>query len=175
MGSLLRMTARKADGTIELTLGLSKGLLLSLTVAVIGLIAFGYAVMPAQSQQASGRAKKAIPGTSKNYSAAIEAGDYVFLSGTLGTKGGKPVEGGIKPETGQALENLKETLAKSGLGMGDVVKVTVFIKNLEDFQPMNDVYRTYFPTDPPARSTVVAGLVLGNANIEIDMVAYRGK
>lgn len=175
MPSLIRLTARKADGTVEFTLGLSKGFLVGMMVVILGLIAFGYAVMPAQSQQASGRAKKAIPGTSKNYSASIEAGDYVFVSGALGTKDGKLVEGGIKAETPQTLDNLKETLAKSGLSISDVVKVTVFIKNLEDFQPMNEVYRTYFPTDPPARSTVVAGLVLGNANIEIDMIAYRGK
>lgn len=175
MASFIRLTARKADGTVEMTVGLSKRLLAGVAVVVLGAMALGYAVMPAQSQQAAGRGKKAIPGTSKNYSAAIEAGEYVFLSGVLGTKEGKLVEGGIKPETTQALDNLKETLAKSGLSLSNGVKVTVFIKNLEDFQAMNEVYRTYFPADPPARSTVVAGLVLGNANIEIDLIAYRGK
>lgn len=175
MKSFIRIAVCKANGTIALAVVLSKGLLVTFAAVTISLVVLANGSMPAHSQQAPGAGKKAIsPG--KNFSAAIEAGDYVFLSGTLGRgKDRKIVEGGIKAETKQAMENLKETLAKSGLGMEDVVKVTVFIRNPDDFAAMNEVYQPYFPTDPPARTTVVAGFPEKTANVEIDMIAYRRK
>jgi 2-iminobutanoate/2-iminopropanoate deaminase len=110
------------------------------------------------------------------YSGAIVAGDYVFLSGTTGRGAdGKIVEGGIKAETKQVMENVKAMLEKAGVSMRHVVKVTVFIKNAEDFRGMNEIYLSYFPTEPPARTTVVASFVAKEANVEIEMIAYRGK
>lgn len=174
MGWSTRPSVRKGDRGLEGTLSL-KGFLTSLVAAAIALAVLASYTLPARSQQASGQARRAIsPG--RLFSAAIEAGDYVFLSGALGRgPDGKLVPGGIVPETRQAMENLKATLAKAGLEMKGVVKVTVFLKNPDDFRAMNEVYQTYFPADPPARTTVVAGFPLKEANVEIDMIAYRGR
>jgi reactive intermediate/imine deaminase len=117
--------------------------------------------------------KKAIhPG--KNFSTAIEAGDYVFLSGAIGSGSKEQPVIGISAQTEQIMEQLKSTLALSGLKMDNVVKATVFIRNAEDFAQMNDVYHRYFPTDPPARSTLVTGFPGSEVLVEIEMIAYRG-
>ena len=71
------------------------------------------------------------------------------------------------------MDNLERALAKSNLTMDDVVKATVFLNDLNDFSDMNDVYRSYYNGDPPARSTIQSGIVL-NAGVEIDLIAYRG-
>lgn len=107
-------------------------------------------------------------------SPAVRVGDIVYLSGVLGTKpgGGGLADGGIEGQTRQALENVKASLALAGGTMEDVAKCTVFLTDVKDFAAMNQVYREFFPTDPPARSTVaVAGLVVPNAVIEIECLA----
>ena len=113
--------------------------------------------------------------TPRPYSNAVKAGDYIFVSGTTGNvnpeTGGKLI--GIQPQTRQCLENIKRILAKAGASLEDVVKCTVFIKNEADFAPMNDVYRSYFVKDLPARSTVVTGLVAPDMVIEIECIAYK--
>lgn len=111
-------------------------------------------------------------------SAAVKAGDVVFLSGALGTKpgGGGLAEGGIEGQTRQALENVKASAALAGVTMDDIAKCTVFLTNVADFQAMNGVYREFFPTNPPARTTVaVAGLVVQGAVIEIECIAAGKK
>jgi 2-iminobutanoate/2-iminopropanoate deaminase len=81
------------------------------------------------------------------------------------------VSGGVGPETQAALEGLAANLAKAGLGMEDVVKCTVFLADIGDFQTMNGVYAKSFPKDPPARSTIAAaGLVL-KAKVEVECIA----
>ena len=67
---------------------------------------------------------------------------------------------------------MKRVLEAAGASLDDVVKVTVFLRNEEDFSKMNEIYQGYFPKDKPARSTVVAGLVLPNMLIEMDCIAY---
>jgi 2-iminobutanoate/2-iminopropanoate deaminase len=106
-------------------------------------------------------------------SAAVRVGDIVFLSGVLGTKpGGGFADGGIEGQTRQALENVKGNLALAGAKMEDVAKCTVFLTDAANFAAMNKVYHEFFPTDPPARSTVaVAALVVPNALIEIECTA----
>jgi 2-iminobutanoate/2-iminopropanoate deaminase len=142
--------------------------------AAISLIAFG----AAQSQQQQGAANKQVfnrpdarPGV---LSPAVRVGDMLFLSGVMGTKpgGGGLAEGGIEGQTRQALENVKSALALAGASMSDVAKCTVFLTDAANFAAMNQVYREFFPTDPPARSTVaVAALVAPNALIEIECIA----
>ena len=111
------------------------------------------------------------------YSMAIEAGDYVYLSGQtpMDPATGKLVQADIGAETKQCLENLKNVLEAAGLTFANVVKSNVFVTDMGDFAAMNEVYKAYFPAPVPARSTVaVAALALG-ARVEIELVAYRGK
>jgi len=111
-------------------------------------------------------------------SSAVKVGDLVFLSGALGTKpgGGGLADSTIAGQTRQALENIKASAALAGVTMADIAKCTVFLTDVASFQAMNGVYREFFPTDPPARTTVaVAGLVVPGAVIEIECIATAKK
>ena len=107
------------------------------------------------------------------YSQAIQAGDFLFLSGQipLDPKTGELVKGDIRQQTKQVLENLKGVLESEKLEMKDVVKVTIFLKDIGDFNQVNEVYATYFPSSPPARSTVEVSKLPRNAEIEIEAIA----
>lgn len=107
------------------------------------------------------------------FTPAIRTGNLVFLSGQIGTLPGTTelVEGGIEAETRQTLDNITAVLERSGLTRDDVVKCTVFLADIANYQAMNEVYQTFFLTDPPARSTVAgSGLALG-ATVEIECIA----
>ena len=111
-------------------------------------------------------------------SSAVRVGNLVFLSGALGTKpgGGGLADGGIEGQTRQALENVKASAALAGVTMADIAKCTVFLTDVANFQAMNGVYREFFPTEPPARTTVaVAGLVVPGALLEIECIAAGKK
>ncbi len=113
-----------------------------------------------------------VPGL-RFFSPAIRTGDLIFLSGAVGAKPGtlELVEGGTGPETTMALTHLQTVLQAAGADMGDVVKCTVFIADIDDFTEMNEAYAAFFPEDPPARSTVaVSGLAIG-ASVEIECIA----
>ena len=115
-----------------------------------------------------------LPSTlTRPYSSAVRAGDYIFVSGHLGSvdSEGKEVQG-IVAQTKQCLDNVKQTLAAAGASLDDVVKVTVFLHSEKDFAGMNEAYQSYFPEEKPARSTVVSGLVLPNMLIEIECIAF---
>ena len=83
------------------------------------------------------------------------------------------VSGGIEAETRRSLDNIGEVLKTAGMGFGDVTTVTVFITNFEEFAAFNQVYREYFPTDPPARATVQVAALNAGAKIELQMIAVR--
>ena len=107
------------------------------------------------------------------YSVAIQTGNLVFTSGQLGLDPatGNIVPGGIEAETRQALTNLQNVLADAGSGLEEVVKTTVFLKDIAEFSRMNAIYAGFFPENPPARSAVqVAALPKGGA-VEIEVVA----
>jgi 2-iminobutanoate/2-iminopropanoate deaminase len=107
------------------------------------------------------------------YSQAVVDGDRVYSSGQipLDPNTGKLVAGDIAAQTRQVLDNLTAVLAAAGSRMDLVCKATVFVTNLADFATINQVYATYFPSAPPARSTVqVAALPLG-ASVEIEVIA----
>ena len=107
------------------------------------------------------------------FSPAIRAGDYIFVSGQVGFVDAKGNEiKGIEAQVRLCLENMKRVLVAAGASLDDVVKVTVFLRNEEDFAKMNETYQGYFPEDKPARSTAVTGLVMPNMLIEMDCVAY---
>ncbi|MGE5526351.1 MAG: RidA family protein [Rhodospirillaceae bacterium] len=146
-----------------------------LVICAAGASVLGCSTLEERHPSISASTRQSLPGT-KNYSAAVAADNLVFLSGTLGRGAdGKVVEGGIRAETRQAMENLKRNLEKMNLSMRDVVKVNVYITQVEHFGPMSDVYITYFPSDPPARTTVVTGMPDKAGNIEIEMIAVRSR
>ena len=107
------------------------------------------------------------------YSQGIRVGNLVFTAGQLGLDPatGKLVEGGIKAQTRQALTNVKAVLEAAGASLDNVVKVTVFMANMDEFADMNGVYTEFFAANPPGRSAVqVARLPLGG-QVEIEAVA----
>ncbi|EEY02494.1 RidA family protein [Brucella neotomae] len=105
-------------------------------------------------------------------SPAVRAGDMVYVSGQVPVgPNGQIVEGGIEAQTRQVLENIKAALALAGAAMEDVVKTTVWLEDARDFGRMNAVYGTYFPKEPPARTTVESRLMI-DIKIEIEAVAY---
>jgi reactive intermediate/imine deaminase len=143
--------------------------------AYLGLLALLLAVTPALGQE-----KEVIqmPGASLGlpFSSAVRVGDLLFLSGQIGTvPGGRELApGGIEGQTRQSLENIKRVLEHAGSSMDRVVKCTVFLGNIADYTAMNAVYASFFPKDPPARSTLAAsGLALGAA-VEIECIALAG-
>lgn len=111
------------------------------------------------------------------FSAAVRAGDLVFLSGQIGSQvvDGAPtlVAGGIEPETRQTLDNIKAILARAGTSIDRVVKCSVMMADMAEWPAMNAIYATYFPGRKPARSAWGAtGLALG-ARVEIECIALR--
>ena len=107
------------------------------------------------------------------YNQAIVAGDLVFVAGQIGLEPGETVvTGEVATQTGQALSNLEAILTAAGSSLESLVKTTVFLVDLGDFQAMNEVYATRVGDRPPARSTVeVSGLPAG-ARVEIEAVAH---
>lgn len=111
------------------------------------------------------------------YSQGVNSGGLVFVSGqiALEPESGELVNGGIEPETRRVLENLKAVLEAAGASLADVVKTTVYMKDLSEFDRMNEVYGRFFKPPYPARATVeVKGLPKG-AGVEIDATALVGK
>jgi 2-iminobutanoate/2-iminopropanoate deaminase len=111
------------------------------------------------------------------YSVAIEAGQFVFASGQLGLDPatGELVAGGIEAETHQALNNVGDVLRMAGSGMVNVVKATVFLRDINDFGAMNAVYAKFFPENPPARSAFQVAALPKGAAVEIEVVAIIPK
>lgn len=107
------------------------------------------------------------------YSQAIRSGGFVFVSGQLALKpGGKELTGGsIEEQTEQALANLRAILEEAGSGLDKLVKTTVFLQNLDDFQGMNGVYAKRVGDSPPARSTVEVAKLPSGALVEIEAIA----
>lgn len=107
------------------------------------------------------------------YSQGVLAEKFVFVAGQVGTdpKSGKLPEG-IAAQTKQTLENVKAIVEAAGATLNDVIRVGVYLRDIQDFSAMNDVYRTYFIQNQPARSTIQAGLV-GQFLIEIDCVVLK--
>ena len=107
------------------------------------------------------------------YSVGIIANHFVFTAGQIGLdpSTGNLVEGGVQDETRQALINLRAILEEAGSGLDLVVKTTVFLRDINDFAAMNEVYAEFFPIQPPARSAVQVAALPRNAAVEIEAVA----
>lgn len=109
------------------------------------------------------------------YSQGIKAGNFLFVSGQgpIDPKTGKLTGTDIEGQAMQTLTNVRGIVEASGLSMTDVVKVSIFLRNMNDFKRMNETYKTFFPENPPARTTIEAKLPLPDMLIEIDVIAYR--
>lgn len=105
-------------------------------------------------------------------SAAVRAGDYVFVSGQMPLDDNfEIVPGPIEAQTRQTFKRLKAVLDMAGCTLEDVVKVTVWLDDTRDFNGFNKIYKEFFPENPPARSTVRSELVI-DCKLEIEVVAY---
>lgn len=120
--------------------------------------------------------KKQVFGTSHvPLSPAVRAGDFVYVSGQVPVDAqGNIVEGGVKAQTRQVLENVKAALALAGATMEEVIKTTVWLEDARDFGAFNQVYGSYFPKEPPARSTAESRLMIP-IKVEIEAIAYSPK
>lgn len=118
---------------------------------------------------------KTAPGAIGPYSQAIESCGLVFVSGQLPIDpltGAFP-EGGIKAQTKQSILNASEILRAAGSDLKQVVKTTVFLKNMDDFSSMNEVYSEFFSSDYPARSAVQVARLPKDALVEVEMIAIK--
>jgi 2-iminobutanoate/2-iminopropanoate deaminase len=113
------------------------------------------------------------PGAIGPYSQAVRSGSFLFCSGQipLDPKSGQIVSGDITAQTRRVLDNIAALLRAEGLNFDDVVKTTVFLTNLDDFQIVNEIYGSYFKQNPPARSTVQVAALPRGANVEIEVIA----
>ena len=105
------------------------------------------------------------------YSQAVIHNGVMYLSGQIPlVPAGVPVRGTIEEETAAVLENIKIIVEEAGARLEDVLKVTVYLADMEDFKRFNDVYKNYFPENPPARTSIQAGKLPLDVQIEIDAI-----
>lgn len=131
------------------------------TCTLVALLALTAAPLAAQKREAIGRSTATLTD-------AIRVGNMVYASGQLGGRADTTIE----MQTRTALENTKRVLEAAGTTMENVVKCTVFLVDVADFSGMNSAYRQFWPSAPPARSTVVVkALVVPSAKVEIECIA----
>jgi 2-iminobutanoate/2-iminopropanoate deaminase len=141
----------------------------SLLLALTSLVPLSAAAGPPRRVDVEGLSR--LPA----FSHATVAEDLIFVSGTLGTEpgGSKLAAGGVGAQTAQALRNVEKILASQKASLADVARCTVYLRDMEDFDAMNQAYVPFFKGSPPARTTVaVAGLAL-DARVEIDCIAVQ--
>jgi len=108
------------------------------------------------------------------YSPVVRAGDWIIVSGQVGTKDGALVEGGVAAQTTQAIANLKDQLASMGASLSDVAKTLCFLTDMDTFDTFNESYIAGFGDHRPARSTVqVVAVPLKGGGVEIEAWAYK--
>ena len=124
-------------------------------------------VMAAERDASWLKVVRRIPGPMPNlpFSAAVKADGLVYVAGTL------VAEGDIRAQTTKVIENMSQALQKAGSSLANVASVHVYLTKADDFAAMNEVYRTFWPKDPPVRTTIVSDLVLPGALVEMSMVA----
>src|SRR6476659_67362 len=107
------------------------------------------------------------------FSPAVTAGGFVYVAGAIGDGSTPLPKGDVRAQTKQTLDGIAKTLKAAGSSLGNAASVTVYLRNASDFAGMNEVYATYFPSNPPARTTVVVTQPLANADglVEISMIA----
>jgi 2-iminobutanoate/2-iminopropanoate deaminase len=145
----------------------------------IAAVALSGAAQSPQSHSAGPRKQvilpKGAPAMGLPFSPGLMVGDTLYLSGVIGADAtGQPVSGGFEPEMRQAFANAQGVLKAAGLDFPDVVSVTVYLADIQDFPKMNAIYKEYFKSDPlPTRSTVAVKDLVRGARMEITMTAVR--
>ncbi len=145
-------------------------------VALVGL--GGCQTTPAPDavpRQSTGPEYLSAPGAQTSdlpFSEAVRVGDVLYLSGRIGrAPGGDLPEGGIRPETRQALESIKTVLGRHGSSLDRVIKCTVMLADMAEWGAMNEVYREFFPVNKPARSAFGTSGLAAGARVEIECMA----
>lgn len=120
--------------------------------------------------------KKRPDGTHLPLSGAVQAGDFLFLSGQLAMNAEGQIEGNdIETQTAKVLDNIEDSLAAAGYGKANIVKATVWLISTDDFIGFNRAYAEFFgELPPPTRSTVCSALMAQDAQVEIEVLAYVG-
>lgn len=118
---------------------------------------------------------KQAPAPIGPYSQAVEAGNLVFISGQIAIQpsSGNLITGTIEDETNQVMTNLGEILKAAGLSFDRVVKTTIFLKDMNNFPKVNEIYGKHFPQQPPARETVEVSRLPKDVNVEISCIAMK--
>ena len=126
--------------------------------------------MPKSIPAAEGIVASGLP-----FSQVVEANGFVFLAGQVGSApgGAGPVPGGFEAEARQMFENVGRLLRAVGLDFVDVVRTTVYLRDMADFNAMNEAYREYFGAEPPVRATIGAAGLAASYRIEIEVTAAR--
>lgn len=156
-----------------------------LAISVLSLLSLPACTQDTQAPPATAPAPAPAPAPAQTlapaaqslpFSPVIVSGDTIFLSGHLGRLPGSSdyPDGGIGPQTTQTLENIGATLATVGASHGDLVRCQVFLADITDFAEMNAAYRKFFPSAPPARTTVAVAGLAANADIEIECTGRVG-
>lgn len=132
--------------------------------------------LPSMSEKKIQVSTKAAPAAIGPYSQAVRIGNMLYASGQVGLDpaSGQLVPGGVEGQTVQIFENIKAVLEGAGLTLGDVIKTTVFLKNMSDFAAMNSIYERYLAPQgviPPARSTIAVAALPKDALVEIEVIA----
>ncbi len=109
------------------------------------------------------------------YSQAVWAGELLFLSGqiALHPSSGELIQTNIQDETNQVMQNIKAILVAADLDFSNIIKTSIFLKNMDDFAAVNEVYATYFMSDFPARETVQVSKLPKDVNVEISVIAMK--
>jgi len=117
---------------------------------------------------------KDAPAAIGPYSQAIEAGDFIYVSGQMGVdpESGEPAEG-IENQTKQVLENLKAILTEAGADFSQAVKFTIYLKSMDTFATVNEIYGSYLEEPYPARATVEVSRLPKDVLVEMDVVVYK--
>ena len=155
---------------------MKKILMLSLALACCGITAAGQqSAAKTQKSESVRRRVVNLPGSTPNglFSPAVVAGDLVFTSGQIGVdpKTGQLAEGGTAGQLEQVFKNLSAALEAAGSSTEHILKATVFLADMADYNTMNELYRKQFKGDPPARTTVQVAALPRGARIEIEAVA----
>ena len=137
-------------------------------IAILSLLAAASVMTLAQSSKQTFGANPNLP-----FSGAVKAGGLIYVAGAIGPASGELARGDIKAQTKQTLDNIAATLRTAGSSLANAASVTVYLRNASDFAAMNEVYATYWPKDPPARTTVIVTqpLAVADGLVEISMVA----